>query len=228
MVGSPIGGFMPIPLAMMIPFMATQSMVMGDAFGRSYQYGKRKISAMTNEEFNALTPEMLTQEILSQYKNMIPHLKQSIQDSTDLQNYIVEKLIAMPGQLLQDTAERISDTISGKNTATNSSGQTYEQYTKPPPTVSQQPRATKTTPKPTTTVQKYVDTSLPPKTGKPNQTGITASRVAIQNKEKELKKLLETISNQGTTSFREADKARLVSQLYQMRVAHRIRYEEWI
>ncbi len=34
-----IGFFAPLPLAMMMPFMAGQSMLMGDAFGKSYQYG---------------------------------------------------------------------------------------------------------------------------------------------------------------------------------------------
>ncbi len=40
--------------------MATQSMVMGDAFGQAFQYGKRKISAMSNEEFNKTTMELKT------------------------------------------------------------------------------------------------------------------------------------------------------------------------
>ncbi len=78
----PIGGFMPIPLAMMIPFMATQSMVMGDAFGRSFQYGKRRISAMTNEEFNAYSPTQIAEEIFAEYKQIIPKLGKSIEDST--------------------------------------------------------------------------------------------------------------------------------------------------
>ncbi len=51
-----LSGFLPIPLAMMIPFMGAQSLVLGKAFGEGFQYGKRKISAMTNEEFNKLTP----------------------------------------------------------------------------------------------------------------------------------------------------------------------------
>ncbi len=96
----PIGGFMPIPLAMMIPFMATQSMVMGQAFGMSFQYGKRKISAMSNEEFNATKLQDLATDMYATYKLIIPNLKQSINDSQDLQRYIVASLLDMPRDLL--------------------------------------------------------------------------------------------------------------------------------
>ncbi len=51
----PVSGFLPVPLPMMIPFMGAQSLVIGKMFGVGFQYGKRKISAMSNEEFNKLT-----------------------------------------------------------------------------------------------------------------------------------------------------------------------------
>ncbi len=74
----PIGGFMPIPLAMMIPFMATQSLVMGHAFGEAFQYGKRKISAMGNEEFNKLKLEDLAANMFESYKIIIPDYKHQL------------------------------------------------------------------------------------------------------------------------------------------------------
>ncbi len=95
----PIGGFMPIPLAMMIPFMATQSLVMGHAFGEAFQYGKRKISAMSNEEFNKLRLEDLAANMFKSYQFIIPDLKTSIGQSTDLQNFIVAKLLDMPREI---------------------------------------------------------------------------------------------------------------------------------
>ncbi len=55
----PIGFFAPLPLPMMIPFMGIQSAVMAEQFGTLFQYGKRRISAMSNEEFNKLTFEDL-------------------------------------------------------------------------------------------------------------------------------------------------------------------------
>ncbi len=97
----PIGGFMPIPLAMMIPFMATQSMVMGHAFGSSFQYGKRKISAMGNEEFNKFTLNDLAEDMYKSYSLIIPKLEASIDNSTELQNFIVRELIQLPVELLK-------------------------------------------------------------------------------------------------------------------------------
>ncbi len=80
-----IGFFAPLPLAMMIPFMSAQSMMMGLAFGESYQYGKRKISAMSNEEFNAFTPEMLGKTLVTDYNAIIPNVTQTMAQSKDFQ-----------------------------------------------------------------------------------------------------------------------------------------------
>jgi len=54
-----IEGFQPIPNAVMIPFMETQSAALAYAFGLNYEYGKRKIKSMDNETFNSLTPEQI-------------------------------------------------------------------------------------------------------------------------------------------------------------------------
>lgn len=52
-----IGGFSPLPLAVMAPFMAYQSAELAYAFGLNYESGKRDIKKMGNKEYNALTPE---------------------------------------------------------------------------------------------------------------------------------------------------------------------------
>ncbi len=69
--------------------MAGQSMLMGDAFGKSYQYGKRKISALTNEEFNELTPADLAKDITADLQALIPELKVAMQASTEFQGQII-------------------------------------------------------------------------------------------------------------------------------------------
>ncbi len=115
----PVGGFFPIPLAMMIPFMATQSLVMGEAFGKAFQFGKRKISAMSNDEFNKLDIETVASEMFASYKNIEIDLKQSISDSSDFQNHIFSQLIllgpnlikALSGAVLQDTQEKIEEAL---------------------------------------------------------------------------------------------------------------------
>ncbi len=96
---------MPIPLAIMPPFMAYQSLVMGDAFGRAFQFGKRKISAMSNEQFNALTISQMFEEISNEYTRMIPTVEKAMQQSLELQVTIVKELLkTLPaiGQMLNE------------------------------------------------------------------------------------------------------------------------------
>ncbi len=88
-----IGFFAPLPIALMIPFMGAQSAVMGEAFGKHFQYGKRKISAMSNEEFNKLTSADLFDDTLHGFKEMIPKLEQSMRRTEGLQSFVIEQLI---------------------------------------------------------------------------------------------------------------------------------------
>ncbi len=73
--------------------MAAQSAVMGEAFGKHFQYGKRKISAMSNEEFNKLTSADLFDDTLHGFKEMIPMLEQSMRRTEGLQSFVIEQLI---------------------------------------------------------------------------------------------------------------------------------------
>ncbi len=87
-----IGFFAPLPLAMMLPFMAGQSMIMGDAFGKAYQYGKRKISSMSNEDFNKMDANTLGRELQEDYSAIIPHLKVAVHESRDFQSLVIQEL----------------------------------------------------------------------------------------------------------------------------------------
>ncbi len=90
MVG--IGFFAPLPLALMMPFMAGQSLLMGEAFGKGFQYGKRKISAMSNDEFNELNATKLGQEIATDYNDIIPSLQIAVKASTEFQRMIFQEM----------------------------------------------------------------------------------------------------------------------------------------
>ncbi len=113
-----LSGFLPIPLAMMIPFMGAQSLVLGKAFGEGFQYGKRKISAMTNEEFNKLTPSDIAANSRKELQQMIPEMKASITDMRDFQSFIVHELIETAKQLPDDIFQGVTgqgpDTPAGK------------------------------------------------------------------------------------------------------------------
>ncbi len=87
--------FMPLPLAIMIPFMGIQSGVMAQQFGMNFQYGKRKISAMSNEEFNKLTPEMMQADFANQIKGLIPTFEKSLQDMRPFQRMIFVEMLAV-------------------------------------------------------------------------------------------------------------------------------------
>ncbi len=87
-----IGFFAPLPLALMIPFMAGQSLAMGEAFGKGFQYGKRKISSMTNEDFNKMDFGQLSASIATDYRMLIPHLSQSVKDSNEFQRLIINEM----------------------------------------------------------------------------------------------------------------------------------------
>jgi len=84
---------MPLPLALMIPFMGIQSAVMAKQFGENFQYGKRRISAMDNKEFNALTPKKLQENANAELKAMIPSMQQSLTDMREFQVFVIKEFL---------------------------------------------------------------------------------------------------------------------------------------
>ncbi len=71
-------------------FMQSAAMALG--FGSFFQYGKRKISSMSNEEFNALTPEALTAQLLSNVNNMIPSVQSSFKQMEQMNVLILDAM----------------------------------------------------------------------------------------------------------------------------------------
>jgi len=90
----PIGFFAPLPLPMMIPFMGIQSAVMAEQFGTMFQYGKRRISAMSNEEFNKLTPIELQQKMLGQLDALVPIMKEQVEAMRPMVQVIIKEFAA--------------------------------------------------------------------------------------------------------------------------------------
>ncbi len=104
----PIGFFAPLPLAIMIPFMAAQSFAMGHAFGTSFQYGKRKISSMTNEEFNATDAVTIHDTLQADIRAMIPSMNESFHRMETFQVDIIESMV----KSLLVAAERFFEFVS--------------------------------------------------------------------------------------------------------------------
>ncbi len=107
----PISGFLPVPLPMMIPFMGAQSMVIGKAFGEGFQYGKRKISAMPNEEFNKLTFESMMSNFRTELKNSIPTMNASLKDMQPMVEVVVREFF--------NYISLVTKTVTGTGTGPN-------------------------------------------------------------------------------------------------------------
>lgn len=103
-----IGLFAPLPLAIMIPFMAAQSAAIGQAFGTHFQYAKRKISSMSNEEFNKLTPTQLVEDLTADIRGMIPSVTRSFDDMEKLQTIIIDSLLDSVRNLPSDIISSLS------------------------------------------------------------------------------------------------------------------------
>ncbi len=108
--------------------MFMQSAAMALAFGSFFQYGKRKISSMSNQEFNVLTPEDLTANLMSSVNNMIPTVEQSFHQMEQMNVLIldamakyfnqavgkIEQWIQTGGRNLQQNVQTgITDPIAG-------------------------------------------------------------------------------------------------------------------
>jgi len=106
------GFFAPLPLPVMIPFMGYQSLVMGEAFGLSYQYAKRRISAMTNEEFNKFTVRDLQQMLKDDISSAIPDMKAAMDDMLTLQTKMIDHVVDAIAQLPPDIYNAIFNTGS--------------------------------------------------------------------------------------------------------------------
>ncbi len=117
-----IGLFAPLPLAIMIPFMAAQSAAIGQAFGTHFQYAKRKISSMSNEEFNKLTPEQLMQELTADIRSFIPHVSRSFDDMEKLQTIVIDSLLDSVRNLPSDLVTSLSQPSSSPSAVSSLTG----------------------------------------------------------------------------------------------------------
>lgn len=91
----------------MLAFMACQSFVMMYQAGAGWQYGKRHISALSNDEFNKLTPEALLQEMTAQLRRMIPTVEKSMQDTTPM----VKMIITQYGDFVREAIAALPEAL---------------------------------------------------------------------------------------------------------------------
>ncbi len=106
---SPLSAFTAVPNPQMLAFMGAQSFIMMYQAGEGWQYGKRKISAMSNEDFNKLTPEIVLQKQAIVLRNSLDTIQKSMNDMTPMIGTIVKQygdFLREIGAALPETFER--------------------------------------------------------------------------------------------------------------------------
>jgi len=110
---SPVTGslFAPFFFPLGIAFMGAQSAVMMKMAGENWQYGKRRISAMSNEDFNAMTPVKLYKIETEELRAIIPDIEESLRSMTPLTATIVTEMINTFKVGAQATAAYLQDIL---------------------------------------------------------------------------------------------------------------------
>ncbi len=97
---------MPLPLPVMIPFMMWQSAAIAAGFGTYFQYAKRRVSAMSNDEFNASNPHDLVDAL---YKDIVAEMPSSFKQIESMTPIILDSMLKM----LTDAVKWFSSILGG-------------------------------------------------------------------------------------------------------------------
>ncbi len=114
-MSSPLSGFTAIPNPQMLAFMGAQSFIMMFQAGEGWQYGKRRISAMSNEEFNELTPELVLEKQAVVLKNSLATIEQSMNNMTPMVGTIVKQYGDFIAQVINNLPEAAKNAFGGIN-----------------------------------------------------------------------------------------------------------------
>ncbi len=90
-MSSPLSAFTAVPNPQMLAFMGAQSFIMMYQAGEGWQYGKRKQSAMSNEDFNRQTPISIMQNQSAVLRQALPTIVKSMNDMTPLIGEIIKQ-----------------------------------------------------------------------------------------------------------------------------------------
>ncbi len=108
----PISGFTAVPNPIMLPFMALQSYFMMLLAGEAWQYGKRKISAMSNEDFNKLDIIPHMESMITSMEKAIPSIEMSMKNFTPLAKTITAEMVKTLPEIAKGFGEGITSIIN--------------------------------------------------------------------------------------------------------------------
>ncbi len=83
--------------------MGAQSFIMMFQAGEGWQYGKRRISAMSNEDFNKLTPERLLENQAATLRKALPTIERSMNAMTPM----IATIVAQYGDFIKEVIRTI-------------------------------------------------------------------------------------------------------------------------
>ncbi len=107
-MSSPISGFTAVPNPYMVPLLYYQSLLIGAGFGIGYQGMKRKISALSNEDFNKLD---LGTFAFQQFAEITA--KSHFDKALNMMHPIMDKLAAAFGQMINKLPENFTSFFRG-------------------------------------------------------------------------------------------------------------------
>ncbi len=107
-MSTPISGFTAIPNPQMLAFMPIQSYLMMYFAGAGWQIGKRKISAIPNDQFNKMSANDLLKGFTADLRETIPTLERSLNDITPLIRVLIEQY----GDFVREAIRALPQTIT--------------------------------------------------------------------------------------------------------------------
>jgi len=107
-MSSPISGFTAVPNPYMVPLLYYQSLLIGAGFGIGYQGMRRKLSAMSNEDFNKVDLGIFAFE---QFKEITA--KSQFDKALNMMHPIMDKLAAAFGQMINKLPENFLSFFKG-------------------------------------------------------------------------------------------------------------------
>ncbi len=109
----PISGFTAVPNPMMLSFLATQGFAIMYYGGAGWQFGKRKVSGMSNEEVNAMSPNEFLMKLHSETKTMVPTMQQGMKDMTPLITTTIEQFGSYIREAIAAFPQAVSNIVGG-------------------------------------------------------------------------------------------------------------------
>ncbi len=105
-----IEGFNPIPVGIMISFMKAQTAWMMYAGGYNWQFGKRTVDSMSNEEFNKRKDnyELVIIDQHRIFKLMVSAMEREIREISHVQKDLIDKMVDLEREKIKVLPELIA------------------------------------------------------------------------------------------------------------------------